>query len=175
MPEEKSPIIKKTKRKSTSHANRGMKFEEKIIKQCGEYERVGKAYIYKLPTEFKIVRGAGGKIVSAFPVSKSKLDFYGTLPDGMALHIEAKSASGTSLPFSNISDHQIDYMRYLSLITPYVFLLVEMKKYNEVYLINSKEALHYIDHADRKSFPYDWLQKHGTLLEGVDFLPVILT
>ena len=116
--------------KKESTANRGMKFEHQIEEQCGLYKQEGIAYIDKLPTDWMIKR-VGGKIVSGYPRAKSKLDFYGVLSNGMAIFIEAKSTKSSSLPLSNFKDHQFVYIEEISKYTPYVYVLIQMRKYDD--------------------------------------------
>ena len=48
----------------------GAKFENRLTKQFEKYRNEGKAYIFKVPTEFIVLR-KGAKIVSAFPKKQS--------------------------------------------------------------------------------------------------------
>lgn len=157
----------KTTKQTT--ANRGMKFEEQIQKQCDQYKKEGLAYIDKLPTSWKVVR-KGRFIVSAFAEAKSKLDFYGTLRNGKSIYIEAKSSQSTSLPLTNFKEHQFVYLEELSQYTDYVYVLIEMRKYDKVFLVKGRKILDFKNNKVRKSIPYNWFEENSTLVEGVDFL-----
>lgn len=156
--------------KKESTANRGMKFEHQIEEQCKLYKQEGIAYIDKLPTDWMIKR-VGGKIVSGYPRAKSKLDFYGVLSNGMAIFIEAKSTKSSSLPLSNFKDHQFVYMEEISKYTPYVYVLIQMRKYDDrVFLVEGLKILEFKNNESRKSLPLDWLESNGIEIFNMDFL-----
>lgn len=156
--------------KKESTANRGMKFEHQIEEQCKLYKQEGIAYIDKLPTDWMIKR-VGGKIVSGYPRAKSKLDFYGVLSNGMAIFIEAKSTKSSSLPLSNFKDHQFVYMEEISKYTPYVYVLIQMRKYDDrVFLVEGLKILEFKNNESRKSLPLDWLDSNGIEIFNMDFL-----
>lgn len=156
--------------KKESTANRGMKFEHQIEEQCGLYKQEGIAYIDKLPTDWMIKR-VGGKIVSGYPRAKSKLDFYGVLSNGMAIFIEAKSTKSSSLPLSNFKDHQFVYIEEISKYTPYVYVLIQMRKYDDrVFLVEGLKILEFKNNESRKSLPLDWLESNGIEIFNMDFL-----
>ena len=72
---------KKTKRKNSNKI--GAKFEERIEKHCEELDKQGIMKIHKIPTEIKMIRGCGGKVVSAYPVKESNfVDYQGILKTG---------------------------------------------------------------------------------------------
>lgn len=156
--------------KKESTANRGMKFEHQIEEQCGLYKQECIAYIDKLPTDWMIKR-VGGKIVSGYPRAKSKLDFYGVLSNGMAIFIEAKSTKSSSLPLSNFKDHQFVYIEEISKYTPYVYVLIQMRKYDDrVFLVEGLKILEFKNNESRKSLPLDWLESNGIEIFNMDFL-----
>ena len=156
--------------KKESTANRGMKFEHQIEEQCELYKQEGIAYIDKLPTDWMIKR-VGGKIVSGYPRAKSKLDFYGVLSNGMAIFIEAKSTKSSSLPLSNFKDHQFVYIEEISKYTPYVYVLIQMRKYDDrVFLVEGLKILEFKNNESRKSLPLDWLESNGIEIFNMDFL-----
>lgn len=156
--------------KKESTANRGMKFEHQIEEQCELYKQEGIAYIDKLPTDWMIKR-VGGKIVSGYPRAKSKLDFYGVLSNGMAIFIEAKSTKSSSLPLSNFKDHQFVYIEEISKYTPYIYVLIQMRKYDDrVFLVEGLKILEFKNNESRKSLPLDWLESNGIEIFNMDFL-----
>lgn len=60
-----------------SHKNRGMDFEKMFSDKCRTLRRddASRVLISKVPTEMKLVRGGGGRIVKAFAVAKEDTDF----------------------------------------------------------------------------------------------------
>ena len=77
----------------------GENFEKRLAKVFLELRKDNIAYIVKIPTEMKLIRGAGGRIVNAFPVKDEDndnklLDFHGWLRNGKSICIEAKSRRG---------------------------------------------------------------------------------
>lgn len=156
--------------KKESLANRGMKFEQMIEEQCNIYKENNIAYIDKLPTHWNI-RRVGGKIVSGFPVAKSKLDFYGVLSNGLAIFIEAKSSLSNSIPLDNFKEHQFIYIKKISKFTPYVFVLIQMRKHdNRVFLVEGLKILNFKDNETRKSIPLDWLEENSEEVFNMDFM-----
>lgn len=162
-----------TNTKKQTTANRGMKFEEQIQKQCDKYKKRELAYIDKLPTAWKVIR-KGKYIVSAFPEAKSKLDFYGTLYNGDSVYIEAKSTQENSLPLSNFKEHQFLYLEELSTYTSHVYVIIEMKKHKSVFLVKGSDILDFKETSTRKSIPLSWLKENGEIIEDFDFLSKIL-
>lgn len=158
-----------TKVAKQTTANRGMKFEEQIQKQCDKYKKEGVAYIDKLPTSWKVVR-KGKFIVSAFPEAKSKLDFYGTLLNGESIYIEAKSSQVNSIPLANFKEHQFVYLEELKRYTEHVYVIIEMKKHDKIFLVKGEEILNFKNTATRKSIPLNWLEENSIEVDGIDFL-----
>ena len=62
---------------ATSCKNRGMDFENMFSNKCKllREDENAKILINKVPTEMKLIRGAGGRIVKAFAVSKDETEF----------------------------------------------------------------------------------------------------
>lgn len=163
-------------KKKKTHANRGMDFESLITNQCNKYIKEGRAYIFKLHTEFIIRRGAGGRIIGCVPKAKSLTDYFGVLSNGQAIAIEAKNTNNkTSIPLSNIHDHQFSFLSEWNKYTKHSYYLIRFKEHNEVYLVHSSKVQHFKDTETRKSIPYDWFKNsnNATLLNGVDFLEKI--
>lgn len=150
----------------SSTANRGMKFESLIQKKCDELKKNGVALISKVPTEFKMIRGVGGKVTSAYPVSESKfVDFVGVM-NNKAIAIEAKETKNkTNFPFSNIKESQIrflDLWEELGGLGYYIIRFVENKK---VFLIQSNIMNNCIRNIGRKSAPYNWFLETDGVVE----------
>ena len=109
----------------------GAKFENRLTKQFEKYRNEGKAYIFKIPTEFVVLR-KGAKIVSAFPKKQSPcLDYIGILPNGKSIVFEAKTtANKTSFPLSNIKDYQYDLIDEIQNYANNVFFIIEFRERN---------------------------------------------
>ena len=152
----------------------GAKFENRLTKQFEKYRSEGKAYIFKIPTEFIVLR-KGAKIVSAFPKKQSPcLDYIGILPNGEAIVFEAKTtANKTSFPLSNIKDYQYDLINEIQNYVNNVFFIIEFRELNEVYLVSGNAILDFKENNIRKSIPYKEFKNIGILMEDLDVLKYI--
>lgn len=154
-----------TKKKSTSHKNRGIKFETIIETKCEELQKTGIALIHKVPTEFKMIRGAMGKIVSAFPVSESKfVDFVGIF-NQKAIGLEAKETQNkTSFPFTNIKQSQIEFLNSWIDLGGLGYYIIRFETNKKVFLIEAKLMHDCIENIGRQSAPYNWfLETEGVI------------
>lgn len=149
-----------TKKKKTSHANRGLKFEEKIQNKCDKLKEQGIMLISKVPTEFKMIRN-GGRVVSAFPVSDSRfVDFCGCTNTGKAIGIEAKETSEDKrFPLQNIKLTQLEFFRIWNELNGLGYYLIHWKQYKEVYFIKSTDMQEVINNINRKSIPYNMFKE----------------
>ena len=152
----------------------GAKFENRLTKQFEKYRKEGKAYIFKIPNEFIVLR-KGTKIVSAFPKKQSPcLDYIGILPNGEAIVFEAKTtANKTSFPLSNIKDYQYDLINEIQNYVNNVFFIIEFRELNEVYLVSGNAILDFKENNIRKSIPYKEFKNIGILMEDLDVLKYI--
>jgi len=152
----------------------GAKFEERLTNQFEKYRKEGKAYVFKIPTEFVVLR-KGAKIVSAFPKKQSPcLDYIGILPNGKAIVFEAKTtANKTSFPLSNIKDYQYDLIDEISQYVNNVFFIIEFRELNEVYLVEGQKIKEFKENNERKSIPYKEFNNIGILMEDLDVLKYI--
>lgn len=159
-------------KRNTSRANRGLDLEEIVSKQCEKYRKEGKAYIFKLATDW-VVQRRGKFIVSAFPRAKSLTDFFGVLSTGESIAIEVKNTNNkTSFPLGNIKEHQFIFLEEWSRYTPHSYYLIRFKEQDEIYLVHSSKVQEFKDTETRKSIPYSWFTKseNATLIEGTNFL-----
>lgn len=164
-------------KKKKTHANRGMDLENIITTQCKKYIREGKAYIFKLHTEFIVRRGRGGHIIGCVPKSKSLTDFFGVLDTGEAIAIEVKNTNNkTSFPLGNIHDHQFAFLEEWNKYTKHSYYLIRFKEQGEIYMVHSSKVQKFKDTETRKSIPYSWFTNpsNATLIEGTDFLKAII-
>lgn len=152
----------------------GSKFENRLTKQFEKYRRDGKAYIFKIPTEFVVLR-KGSKIVSAFPKKQSPcLDYIGILPNGKSIVFEAKTtANKTSFPLSNIKDYQYDLINEIQNYVNNIFFIIEFRELNEVYLVHGQAIKEFKESSKRKSIPYKEFKNIGILMNDLDVLKYI--
>lgn len=141
-----------------NYGNRGMSFEKMIESSNLYYKNIlNVAYIRKIPTPIKVLElDKKGKIVNGFYEKKSSLDFNGIYK---RMHIDfdtKETKSKTSFAFfSNVSEHQIEYMKDIHKLGGITFLLVNFKMYEEVYLLSYEEIEKYFnENKDKKSIPY---------------------
>jgi len=155
-----------------TYANRGITLENKITQKCNEYIKKDIAYIYKIPTNWVVIR-KGKKIISAFPKKKSIIDYIGTYK-GMAIGIEAKSTTNTtSFPFSNIADHQWNFFKkWCNQAKGYY--IVWFKKIDKIFLVDAKNMQKAKDTLGRKSVPLNWFKNNAIELgNDIDFIKYI--
>lgn len=152
----------------------GNSFEKKLTSKFNEYREDGKAYIFKIPTEFTLIR-KGGVITSAFPKKKSSsLDYIGILPSGRAIVFEAKTTSEkTSFPLSNIKDYQYELVDEIYNYVNNIFFIIEFREYKEVYLVHADKIKEFKENNKRKSIPYKDFKEIGILIEDLDILKYI--
>lgn len=160
-----------TKKRNT-YANRGMKLEKIITEKCTEYIKNDIAYIYKIPTDWQVLR-KGKRIVNAFPKKKSIIDFLGTYK-GQAIGIEAKSTTNTtSFPFSNIAEHQWDFFKKWCTQAK-GYYIIWFKKIDKMFLVKAEDMQNAKDTLDRKSAPLEWFKDNAIELDGdIDFIKYI--
>lgn len=156
----------------TNKSNKiGAKFEKKLTEQFEQYRKDKKAYIFKVPTEFVILR-KGAKIVSAFPKKQSPcLDYIGILNDGNVIVFEAKTTKNkTSFALSNIRDYQFDLIDEINHYVNCVFFIIEFREHNEIYLVNGEKIKEFKENNTRKSIPYSDFKNMGVLMTDLDVL-----
>ena len=152
----------------------GAKFEDKLTKQFEEYRKEKKAYIFKIPTEFVVLR-KGAKIISAYPKKQSPcLDYIGILPNGKSIVFEAKTTKNTaSFPLKNIKPYQFELIKEINYYVDCVFFIIEFKELNETYLVSGNAILNFKENNERKSIPYKEFKNIGILMEDLDVLKYI--
>ena len=167
-------------KKKVSHANRGLKFEEKIEQQCMKYLINGQAVIHKVPTEWKVLRKYNpakkrSEIFNAFPVSESKfVDFIG-ISKGLPIAIEAKETKElTRFPFDNIKETQLEFFKNWNKNDGKGFYLIRFSSHDKIFLVECEKMQNCINTIGRKSAPYDWFLENTTEIEDLDFLKYII-
>ena len=132
-----------------SRGLRGSVFEELINLTNEQYEKRGIALIQKIPTPIKPVEFDTVKrtIKLAYFEQKSTVDYIGVM-DGIPICFDAKETARKSLPFSNIHEHQVEFMKKFDQQGGIAFLLVHFTKEDIYYLLPLEVLCHYFEHAD---------------------------
>lgn len=153
----------------------GKIFEIRLSDKFNEYRKDKLAFISKVPTDWVVIRGAKGKIATAYPRGKSEfLDYCGCLKNGEIIFIEAKSCNNsTSFPLSNIKPYQFELIEEYLNYTDKVYMVVEMRQTNEIFLFNAKLLLNFEEVYNRKSIPLKWLQDNCIKVNDLDILKYI--
>lgn len=169
--------IKKTFVKHTTHANRGMDFERLISMANETYIENNVALIYKKPTPIQVVNYnyTSKRITDAYYQTQSTLDYNGVYK-GYYIEFDAKNTNSNSLPLSNIASHQLIQIKRVIEHKGIAFLLIMINA--EVYLLEGKKLLSFIENNDRKSIPYDYLTREGikieySYLKGVNYINAV--
>lgn len=169
--------------KLTKHANRGKDFEDWIEQANMVYNHKNLAIITKIPTPWKVQRNYTPynkyQITSAFPESKSTVDFGGTASN-FSIWFDAKATTNkTSFPLANIHKHQIDYLEKVAAQGGKGFFLIHSRVSKKTWLLWIDQLVKFIDQAGRKSIPFDWFEENCEEVkqgQGVilDYLPIVL-
>lgn len=132
-----------------SRGLRGSVFEELINLTNEQYEKRGIALIQKIPTPIKPVEfdTAARTIKLAYFEQKSTVDYIGVM-DGIPICFDAKETARKSLPFSNIHEHQVEFMKKFDQQGGLAFLLVHFTDEDAYYLLPLEVLCHYFEHAD---------------------------
>ncbi len=77
-----------------------------------------------------------------------------------------------------IHPHQIEHLKKVHLHGGIGFFIIRFTSFNETYLVDAMQLIDKIESIDRKSIPYQWFTKHGSLIkEGyqprLDYLKVV--
>lgn len=160
----------KTKKKQST-ANRGKEFEKLINNKCEEYKKKGIANIYKVPTDWVVIRN-GARIVTAYPREKAIVDYLGDY-NGRSLAIEVKQTDNkTSFPFANIKDHQFDFFKIWKGLKYYI---IWFKTLEETYLVQADLIEDLKNDDDRKSATIAWFRENTVRLnDNLDFIEFIV-
>ena len=172
----KKGLEKKKKKENDKRKNSnkiGATFEQQIQKVLDELREEKVGYIVKIPTEMKLIRGAGGRIVSAFPVPQEErgyhclLDFHGILKSGKTICIEAKScANKTSFPLDNIKPYQLPLLKELMDYGALGYFIIEMRGVERTFLFEGYKFIEYVAGLERKSIPVKDMEEIGMELDN---------
>lgn len=94
---------------AVNYANRGMPLEEFVKYANQRYKAAGLAVMVKIPTEFIPIRNGKGKVVSCKVEEKAAVDFMGRYR-GFPVAVEAKHTSSDRIRFSEVKDHQAQFL-----------------------------------------------------------------
>lgn len=113
--------------------------------------------LHKVPTEWVVLRGAFGKISTAYPKSESKfVDFVGIYKEG-ALAIETKETKELNrFPFANIKDTQWDFFDDWCSLGGKGYYLIRFTTNKKVFLVEAINFKECRDTIGRKSATYQW-------------------
>lgn len=139
-----------------SRGVRGSALEELIDFTNDYYLKRNLARVDKVPIPIKIIeQGKDGMINKAFYEKKSTVDFIGFV-QGASIVFDAKETALSNMPFKNIHDHQIEYMRDVDFHGGLAFIIAHFKIDNSYHLIPYEILKKYFDAAKkggRKSIP----------------------
>lgn len=151
-------------------ANLGKSFEELVNYQNQLYINRGVSTVQFIPTPWVVTRRYG-KIVDAHTVSKSTLDYRGSVKinnHNFAVSFDAKETSNEQgLPLRNILEHQVDFIRNCIKVGEYAFVLCSVIPNNQVYLIPGDVVVEKYDSWKANK------GKHGYNLISVDCMESI--
>lgn len=139
-----------------SRGVRGSALEDLIVFTNDYYLKRGLARIDKVPIPIKIVeQGKDGIINKAFFEKKSTVDFIGFV-QGSTVVFDAKETALSNLPFKNIHEHQVEYMKDVTFHGGIAFIIAHFKINNSYHVIPYEVLKKYYDAAKkggRKSIP----------------------
>ena len=165
--------LKKENDKRKNSNKIGATFEQRIQKVLDELREEKVGYIVKIPTQMKLIRGVGGRIVSAFPVPQEEkgynclLDFHGILKGGKTICIEAKScANKTSFPLDNIKPYQLPLLKELMDYGALGYFIIEMRGVERTFLFEGYKFIKYVNELQRKSIPVKDMEEVGMELDN---------
>lgn len=168
-------------KKNIGYANRGM-FLEHIINDANTYYLSKDiAVIYKKPTPIKVLnvayRSSKTTLIDKAVFSETSTLDYNGVYKGKYIEFDAKECkNSTSFPLSNIKPHQIEHIKNIMRHNGIVFLIIFMN--NKFYLLKGDSLIDFIDNNDRKSIPYEYIEKKGYIIkEGymprIDYIKAI--
>ncbi|MFU2033183.1 Holliday junction resolvase RecU [Bacillus wiedmannii] len=152
--------------------NRGMAFEKLINLSNEMYQRGGVALINKRATPVKVLKSAGGRVLSGYYEAKSTVDYDGVYK-GRAIAFEAKSTENpTRFDLKNIAQHQLDYLEKAEKMGAICFFLIEFSKDKSVFAVPLSVIQSYvrISHQPKgkKSIPRADFDIYGYLVEQTE-------
>ncbi len=173
-------IKKEYTRLSVSHKNRGMNLENALNSSNEYYLSKDRALIFKKPTPIGVVDVSYSNhrktIEKAYFKEQSTLDYNG-LYRGKYIEFDAKETlNKTAFPLSNIHEHQTLQIRNVIKHGGIVFLIIRMNNLN--YLLTGEDYIYYIDHEERKSISYKYIEEKAYIIKEsyqppLDYLKIV--
>lgn len=163
--------------------NRGIGFEKEIELTNLYYINNNIAYIYKKPTPIQVVKvnyqvREKTKITEAYFSKPSTTDYNG-IYDGLYIDFDVKETiSKTSIPISNILEHQIKHLENIYNSGGVSFLIIYFKMLDKYFILPYKDLASYIKDNQRKSIPISYFLNSGLEIKfsykpRLDYLLVI--
>ncbi|SEP66483.1 Holliday junction resolvase RecU [Piscibacillus halophilus] len=170
----------------TQFGNRGMTLEKELNETNKFYLETNQAVIHKKPTPIQVVqvdypKRSAAVIKEAYYQQPSTTDYNG-IYKGKYIDFEAKQTNNkTSLPFSNIHEHQVQHMRKVEEHGGISFFIIRFKALSETFFLPIRQFIKVWDQqfeGNRKSLPYQFIKENGhiipfTLQKKVDYLTII--
>lgn len=159
---------------TVNYANRGQPFENLLDYTNAIYERKGIALINKRPTPVKVLRARGNRVLSGVYDRKSTVDYDGFYK-GYGIAFEAKSTKLPRLNLSAVTDHQIRYLKNAEKHGAVSFLIIDLRRLDEVYVLSNQTLQEYVKNAKkggRKSIPIDDIQERGIKVKSNNGIPL---
>lgn len=147
----------------------GEALQDALAAQHGAYLRAGLCDVRAVPTPVKVMGptrpdGRGRTTFAATFAAKTHVDFMGTLADGRAVLIEAKSRAGDRLALADVAPQQVDALRWADAHGAVALLVVRLG--GAVWCVPAQCLW--------GDGPRTWAAAHldarGTRLRGVDWL-----
>ena len=139
-------------------SNEGKRFEQDFINSVPEH-------IFRYRFKDGTAGFAGQKNENGRFQAKNMCDFM--LYHKKLFLLELKSHKGKSFPFSCIRENQLEELSkaqsFVGIIPGIVFNFRDLER---TYFVNIHHVHYYYYHAERKSFPLDFIQQWGLPIEG---------
>jgi len=175
--------IIKTNKNIVLYGNRGMSLEADINATNEYYLVNGIAVIHKKPTPITITKvdfpnRHEAVIKEAYFKIPSTTDYNG-IYKGKYIDFEAKECSSkTAFPIINIHPHQIKHLKDVINHGAIAFILIRFTHHNQVFYLDGKYLIDFIESAKRKSIPYSFFKEKGIEIKDgfnprLDYLKVI--
>ena len=153
-------------------AARGKPFETQIEWKNEYYKSKKYGIVQKVPTPMKILGVKPPLYQCVYDLKKSTVDFIGWLK-GHAVCFEAKEIRTSSFPFSNLKEHQQQFLLDAQTGGAKSFLLINFENHKKVYLLFINDYVKYKNSVKRKSIPLVFFSEKGILLDNLDYLSII--
>lgn len=148
-------------------ANKGMDLEMMIIDAFQQGYQQGLCWIVKYPTPIKVIQTrtihSSTHITDATFASPSCCDFIGVC-NGIPVALEAKSSTAARFGFTMLKPHQLLHLKDMIHMGGRSFVIIEMKRYASIYLLDAAFILKAIDQGD-KSMSVETLNAFGKPIE----------